>query len=167
MSKQARMSQKSTEKRTIVVPEVDPELFEPDEPDAPRPDAPKPAAAKPAAPKPAAAKPAAAKPAAAKPAAAKPAAAKPAAAKPAAPTPAAATPEPKPIRLQYVPAQMFEFWDPGAQEWRGPVFSFAAAKQAGGWVNSNVRIVWCWVKPKTHDFVGYISPEDILRYCPR
>ncbi|MDO5451984.1 MAG: hypothetical protein Q4F56_02755 [Candidatus Saccharibacteria bacterium] len=95
------------------------------------------------------------------------------------PEPVAATPEPEPApepepkakvdlgRPKYVPAQMFEFWDCGLQLWRGPVASLAAAKQAGGGVNSNWRIVWCWVEPDTHNFVGYMSPGDILRYCPK
>ena len=194
MSKQARVSQKNAEtrRRVTVMPEIEPDElgFEPDEPDYPDPEpSPKPVAASPK-PKPAA-KPAAAKPAA-KPVAAsskpKPAAAKPVAvspkpkpaaasprpkpdAKPAAAKPAAASPKPEPEaglkKLRYVPAQMFEFWDPGSQMWRGPVAHLSAAKQAGGGVDSNWRIVWCWIEPDTHDFVGYMSSGDILRYCPK
>ena len=158
MSKQARMSRKNAEtrRRVTAIPEIEPDEpgFEPDEPDYPDPEpSPKP---KPDA-RPAAAKPAAAssKP---KPDA-KPAAAKPAAASP--------KPEPELKKLRYVPAQMFEFWDPGAQMWRGPIAHLSAAKQAGGGADSNWRIVWCWIEPDTHDFVGYMSSGDILRYCPK
>ena len=167
MSKQARVSQKNAEtrRRVTVIPEIEPDElgFEPDEPDYPDPEpSPKPVAASPR-PKPDA------KPAAAKSAAASPRP-KPDA-KPAAAKPAAASPKPEPEaglkKLRYVPAQMFEFWDPGSQMWRGPVAHLSAAKQAGGGVDSNWRIVWCWIEPDTHDFVGYMSSRDILRYCPK